>query len=70
MRKEAGFEVMDMITIYVNGNDKLEDLVNRKKEMMLTDVMATDVLTGQMDGVSKEWDINGEKVSLGVKKNS
>jgi isoleucyl-tRNA synthetase len=31
--------------------------------------MATDVLTGQMDGVSKEWDINGEKVTLGVKKN-
>ena len=69
MRKEAGFEVMDMITIYINGNAKLEEIVNRKKEMMLTDVMATDVLTGQMDGVSKEWDINGEKVTLGVKKN-
>ena len=69
MRKEAGFEVMDMITIYVSGNEKLEELGRRKKEMLLTDVMATDVVTGSADGFTKEWDINGEKVTLGVKKN-
>jgi len=69
MRKEAGFEVMDMITIYLNGNDKLEKLVSDKKQMLLTDVMATDVVTGSMDGHSKEWDINGETVTIGVKKN-
>ena len=69
MRKDAGFEVMDMITIYVDGNEKVQDIVSRKKEMMLADVMATEVICGQMDGSSKEWDINGEKVVLGVKKN-
>ena len=69
MRKEAGFEVMDMITIYLNGNDKLEQLVSDKKDMLLTDVMATEVVTGQADGYTKEWDINGEKVTIGVKKN-
>lgn len=69
MRKEADFEVMDMITIYVSGNDKLEELVARKKDMLLTDVMATDVVTGSTDGFTKEWDINGEAVTLGVKKN-
>ena len=69
MRKEAGFEVMDMITIYLADNEKLEELVARKKEMLLTDVMATDVVTGSTDGYTKEWDINGEKVTLGVKKN-
>ncbi len=69
MRKEADFEVMDMITIYINNNAKVEDIVNRKKELMLTDVMASDVVTGQVDGISKEWDINGEKVEIGVKKN-
>ncbi|MBR3642782.1 MAG: isoleucine--tRNA ligase, partial [Parasporobacterium sp.] len=69
MRKEADFEVMDMITIYISGNEKIEELVNRKKDMMLTDVMATDVLTGQTEGISKEWDINGEKVTIGVKRN-
>ena len=69
MRKEAGFEVMDMITIFVNGNAKLEDIVSRRKELMLADVMATDVVTGQTDGESKEWDINGETVTIGIKKN-
>ncbi len=69
MRKEAGFEVMDMITIYVSGNEKLEELAGRKKGMLLADVMATDVITGKLGGHAKEWDINGEKVSLGVRKN-
>ncbi len=69
MRKEAGFEVMDMITIYVSGNEHLEDIILRRKAEMLNDVMATDVVIGDMDGSSKEWDINGEKVVLGVQKN-
>ena len=69
MRKEADFEVMDMITIYVSGNEKLKELIGRKKDMLLKDVMATDVVTGAVDGYSKEWDINGEKVTIGVKKN-
>lgn len=69
MRKEAGFEVMDMITIYVSGNDSLEELIGRKKDMMLKEVMATEVVTGSLDGYTKEWDINGKKVTIGVKKN-
>ena len=69
MRKEADFEVMDMITIYIDGNEKLQEIADRRKDLMLTDVMATDVLTGQMDGISREWDINGEKVTIGVKRN-
>ena len=69
MRKEADFEVMDMITIYIDGNEKVQDIVSRRKAEMLSDVMATDVITGSMDGISKEWDINGENVTLGVKKN-
>ncbi len=69
MRKEAGFEVMDMITIFVDGSAKVQDIVSRRKDEMLRDVMATDVVCGVMDGVSKDWDINGESVTLGVKKN-
>ena len=69
MRKEADFEVMDMITIYVSGNERLKELIGRKKGMLLKDVMATDVVTDKMDGYSKQWDINGEKVTIGVKKN-
>lgn len=69
MRKEADFEVMDMITIYVDGNERIQDILSRKKDIMLNDVMATDVVLGSMDGISKEWDINGEKVTIGIKKN-
>ena len=69
MRKEAGFEVMDKITVYAKGNEKLEALMQANKESILTDVMATEIVTGSLDGYTKEWNINGENVELGVKKN-
>ena len=69
MRKEAGFEVMDKITVYAKGNEKLEALMQANKESILTDVMATEIVTGSLDGYTKEWNINGENVEMGVKKN-
>jgi isoleucyl-tRNA synthetase len=69
MRKEAGFEVMDMITVYVDGNDKVAGIVTANADDIKVDVMASDIVSGQVDGYSKEWNINGETVVLGVKKN-
>ena len=69
MRKEADFEVMDKITLYVKDNDKVADILARNKEEVMSDVLATDVVTGSVDGYSKEWNLNGEKVVLAVKKN-
>ena len=69
MRKEAGFEVMDKITVFAKGNEKLETLMQANKESIITDVMATEIVTGKVDGYAKEWSINGENVELGVKKN-
>ena len=69
LRKEAGFEVMDKITVYAIGNEKLEALMQANKESILTDVMATEIVTGSLDGYTKEWNINGENVEMGVKKN-
>ena len=68
MRKEAGFEVTDHITIYVQNNDKIVDLMTKYEEEIKSAVMADGILTGQMNGYSKEWNINGEKVTLGVEK--
>ena len=34
MRKDAGFEVMDKITVYVDGNDKLADLMVKNAEQI------------------------------------
>lgn len=69
MRKEAGFEVMDKITVYADGNDKAAAIMTANAEDIKTDVMADDIETGSLDGYTKEWNINGEKVTLGVKKN-
>ena len=69
MRKEAGFEVMDKITLYADGNDKASTIITAHADSIKTDVMADDIVTGSVDGFSKEWNINGEKVTLGVKKN-
>ena len=69
MRKEAGFEVMDKITVYSNGNDKIADLLSKNEDTVKNDVLATEIISGKVDGYSKEWNINGENVTFGVKKN-
>ncbi len=68
MRKEADFDVMDHITVYVSGNAKIAELVNNNKDEISTDVLADNIVTDKLAGYSKEWDINGETVTLGVEK--
>ncbi len=69
MRKEAGFEVMDKITISVAGNDKVAAIMKRNEEVIFADVLATGIEYGEVSGYTKSWNINGEKVDLGVTKN-
>ncbi len=68
MRKEAGFEVMDKIKVYVSGNDKVEGIMTANADEIKSDVMADDLVTGSLAGFTKEWNINGEKVTLGVER--
>lgn len=69
MRKEAGFEVMDQITISVAGNDKIAGIMKKNEETIFGDVLATGIGYGEAKGHTKNWNINGEKVDLGVTKN-
>ena len=69
MRKEAGFEVMDKITVYSDGNDKIAELISKNEDTVKNDVLATEIVTGKIEGYSKEWNISGENVTFGVKKN-
>ena len=69
MRKDAGFEVMDTIKIYVSGNEKIEAIFAANKETVTHDVLATDIIAAAGGSYIKDWDINGEKVTLGVEKN-
>lgn len=70
MRKEAGFEVMDQITIFYDGSEKANALISKNEDAIMGDVLATAVEKGTGEGFNKEWNLNGEKVTLGVKKNS
>ena len=69
MRKEAGFEVMDQITISYEANEKVKELISKNESTVMNDVLATGIVAGEAAGFTKEWNINGEKVTLGVKKN-
>ena len=68
MRKEAGFEVMDKITVYVKDNAKIEEIITRNSEQIMSDVLATEIVTGNVAGYEKEWSLNGEKVVMAVEK--
>ena len=68
MRKEAGFEVTDHITVYEEGNDKIKEVMTKYTDEIKNDVLADDMCLDAEGGYSKEWDINGEKVRLGVEK--
>ena len=69
MRKDAGFEVMDTIRIYVSGNEKIEAIFSKNADSIKKDVLATDIITAEGGSFAKNWDINGEKVTMGVEKN-
>ena len=68
MRKEAGFEVMNHIRVFAEGNEKISAIFAAHGEEIRSEVLADEIVTGQTGGYSKEWSINGEKVVLGVEK--
>ncbi len=68
MRKEAGFNVTDHISITLEGSKRVTDTAIKKQNDIKGDTLA-DFLTAESPvGFTKEWDINGETVEIGVKK--
>ncbi|MGN0313307.1 MAG: isoleucine--tRNA ligase [Fusicatenibacter sp.] len=68
MRKEAGFEVMDKIRVYVKDNDKIVSIMNAHGDEIKSEVLAEDIVTGETKGYEKEWSINSEKVTMAVER--
>jgi len=68
MRKDAGFEVMDHIRVSVNGNEKLAQIAFHNKEAICGKVLAEELAEGQNFASAKEWDVNGEKVTIALEK--
>ena len=67
MRKEANFNVTDHITVTMNGSEKVIAIVNKLSADISGDTLADSIVIGEADGYVKEWDINGEKLTIGVK---
>lgn len=66
MRKDAGFDVTDHIMLSVDGNEKLAGVLERNLAAISKSVLADGSDTD--GGISKEWDINSENVTITVKK--
>ena len=70
MRKEADFNVMDNITLSLVGSQKVKDYAANNFAEISRDTLANTLNTENLiDGsYTKEWDINGEKITIGVKR--
>ena len=68
MRKEADFEVMDHIRFSVQGNDKLKEIISGNENAIKSEVLADEISYENVSGYTKDWNINGEDVTLGVER--
>ena len=68
MRKDSGFEVMDHIRIGVSGNDVVASVMKKNAEEICADTLCDEILYDTVTDNEKSWNINGEKVTLSVKK--
>ena len=68
MRKEADFNVTDHIEITISGSEVVCDIASRKTADISGDTLADSLVVGEPLGFTKEWDINDQKVTIGVKK--
>jgi isoleucyl-tRNA synthetase len=70
MRKDAGFEVTDRISLYYEGDDELAAALEAYAEMIGRTTLATSMARGTAPegSVSQKWDINGKKAELGIAK--
>ena len=67
MRKEAGFNVTDHIVVTHSGNARIAALLETYGDAVRQGTLADGIQEGA-EGYVKEWSINGENVTLGVKK--
>ncbi len=68
MRKEAGFEVMDQIRLTYEGTEKAEQILGDHAQEIGHETLAKEVVKTTPEGYVKDWKINGEQMTLGVKK--
>ena len=67
MRKDSGFEVMDRIKVAFEGNAAILAVAMKNAAVIAKETLADSVTEGTLK-FSKEWNINGEKVTVSVEK--
>lgn len=66
MRKEADFDVQNHIRLYAEGSDKIVGILNKNAQTVMSETL-TDSME-KNSGYTKEWNINGEKITLSIEK--
>ena len=67
LRKDTGFEVLDMIDLYIAGNEKLEKVIEKNKEQIMTDTLTKEIYFEE-DKEYTEHSINGEDLKIAIEK--
>ena len=67
-RKEAGFEVVDHITLFFKGSTELLSIIKQYENRIKSQTLADNVKYNELDGFSKEWEIQPYVLNIGVKK--
>ena len=68
MRKDADFQVMDHIKVSLNDNDKLFAIATQNSHMITGKVLADELTSGKAYAITKEWNVNGEKVTISLER--
>ena len=68
MRKEAGFEVVDHILLSQTGNERIAEIIKKNEAVIKNDTLADEIVYNNVEGYTKDWNLNGENTSLGVSK--
>ncbi|MBE5879202.1 MAG: isoleucine--tRNA ligase [Lachnospiraceae bacterium] len=66
MRKDCDFEVTDHIKVYVDGNEKVANIMKANEAAISEKVLADEICYGATCETSKSWGVNGEDVTIGV----
>ncbi len=68
MRKEFDFEVMDHIKVAICQNAKIAEVVMKNKIAIAGKVLADAIVIDESLATSKEWNVNGEDVTIAIEK--
>ena len=66
MRKECGLEVTDHIALDLSGNPHLVEIARRNEAFIREITLADGLSCDAPMGTSKEWNINGEKLTISI----